>query len=53
MQWSTTDDKRIDRLTQELYSRGYLKPEEFQEVARRMISVVVKDERVIAKGCAG
>lgn len=53
IQWSTTDDKRIDRLTQELYSRDYLKPEEFQEVARRMISVVVKDERVIAKGCAG
>jgi hypothetical protein len=52
-QWSSTDDKRIDRLTQEAYSKGYLKPGEFEPVARKMIAAVVKGERVIAKGCTG
>lgn len=52
-QWSGTDDKRIDRLTQEMYASGYLKPGEFDTVARKMIAVVVKNERVTAKGCAG
>jgi hypothetical protein len=51
-QWTSTDDKRIDRLTQEAYSKGYLKPDEFQAVARKMIQTVVKGERVVAKGCA-
>jgi hypothetical protein len=51
-QWASTDDKRIDRLTQEAYSKGYLKPDEFQAVARKMIQTVVKGERVVAKGCA-
>ena len=51
-QWSTADDKRIDRLTQELYSNGYLKPDEFTPVARKLIAVVVKDERVTGAGCA-
>jgi hypothetical protein len=51
-QWASTDDKRIDRLTQEAFSKGYLKPDEFQAVARKMIHTVVKGERVIAKGCA-
>lgn len=52
-QWSGPDDKRIDRLTQEAYSEGYLKPAEFDGVARKMVAIVVKDERVIGSGCAG
>ena len=52
-QWSGPDDKRIDRLTQEAYSKGYLALAEFDNVARRMVAAVVKDERVIGKGCAG
>ena len=52
-QWSGTNDKRIDRLTQEAYSKGYLKPDEFNGVARKMVATVVKGERVIGKGCAG
>jgi hypothetical protein len=52
-QWSGTDDQRIDRLTQEAYARGYLKPGDFEAVARRMILKVVENERVFAKGCAG
>jgi hypothetical protein len=52
-QWSTADDQRIDRLTQEAYARGYLKPSDFDGVARKMVASVVKSERVTAKGCAG
>jgi hypothetical protein len=52
-QWSGPDDKRIDRLTQEMYAKGYLKPAEFDGVAKKMIATVVKDERIVAKGCAG
>lgn len=52
-QWSGPDDMRIDRLTQEAYSNGYLRLAEFEEVARKMVAAVVKDERVIGKGCAG
>ena len=51
--WSTADDKRIDRLTQEAYARGYLTPSDFDGVARKMVAAVVKGERVTAKGCAG
>lgn len=52
-QWSGTDDRRIDRLTQEIYSKGYIKPEEFEGVARKRIVIVVKDERVLSRGCEG
>jgi len=51
-QWSTADDLRIDRLTQELYSNGYLKPDQFEAVARKLISTVVKHERITGAGCA-
>jgi hypothetical protein len=52
-QWATTDDGRIDRLTQEAYAKGYLKPTDFNSVAAKMIASVVKDERVTGKACAG
>lgn len=52
-QWSGPDDRRIDRLTQEFYANGYLKPENFEPVARKMIAAVVKGERVTGRGCAG
>jgi len=51
-QWASSDDKRIDRLTQETYTRGYLKPDEFTPAARKLIVSIVKDERVTGKGCA-
>jgi hypothetical protein len=51
-QWSSTDDQRIDRLTQDAYAKGYLKPEDFEPVARKLIAGVVKDERVTGKACA-
>ena len=51
-QWSTADDKRIDRLTKEIYSSGYFKPNEFGAGSRDMLLTLVKDERVTGKGCA-
>lgn len=52
-QWSSPDDKRIDRLTQEAYSKGYLALADFDNVARKMVATILRDERVIGKGCAG
>lgn len=52
-QWSGTDDKRIDRLTREAYGMGYLKPDDFEAVARKMFLAVVRNERVASKGCSG
>ena len=52
-QWSTADDRRIDRLTQDAYAKGYLKPSDFRGGAEKLIAAVVKDERVTGKGCNG
>lgn len=51
-QWASADDKRIDRLTKEIYSNGYLRPDEFGAGAREMILTLVKGERITGKGCA-
>jgi hypothetical protein len=51
--WSSPEDKRIERLTQEAYANGYLKPSDFKGYARDLIAEIVKDERVTGKGCAG
>ena len=51
-QWSTGDDQRIDRLTQDAYVRGYLKPADFDGAASKMVANVVRDERVTGKACA-
>jgi len=52
-QWSKTDDQRIDRLTQEAYAKGYLKPSDFSGAAAKMVATVIKSERVTGKGCKG
>ena len=52
-QWATTDDQRIDRLTQEAYARGYFKAADFDGVAGKMVAAVVKAERVTGNACAG
>lgn len=51
-QWSTADDQRIDRLTQDAYAKGYLKPSDFGKLVRSAITNVVKDERVTGNACA-
>jgi hypothetical protein len=51
-QWSTTDDQRIDRLTQDAYAKGYLNPADLEGLARKAVENVVKGERVTGKGCA-
>lgn len=50
-QWSTTDDRRIDRLTQDAYARGYLRLADFDGLSRKLIDAVVRDERVTTKSC--
>jgi len=52
-QWSRADDQRIERLTQEAYSKGYLKPSDFTGAAARMVATVVKNERVTGNACKG
>ncbi|KRR12486.1 hypothetical protein CQ12_39030 [Bradyrhizobium jicamae] len=52
-QWSTADDRRIDRLTQDAYAKGYLKPSDLTGGADKMVAKVVKNERVTGKGCQG
>lgn len=51
-QWSTGEDKRIERLTQEAYAQGYLTSSDFGGVARKLIETVVRGERVTAHSCA-
>jgi len=51
-QWVTQDDQRIERLTQEAYAAGYLKPSDFDGMAGKMVARVVHAERVIGRGCA-
>jgi hypothetical protein len=52
-QWSSTDDQRIDRLTQDAYARGYFKPADFDGLAAKLIATVLKNERVTGNACAG
>jgi hypothetical protein len=52
-QWASTDDRRIDRLTQDAYAKGYLKPADFNAVAGKLIAALVRDERVTGQACAG
>lgn len=51
-QWATANDKRIERLTKEIYSNGYLSPGDFEPMARKMIQTMIKGERITGKGCA-
>ena len=51
-QWTTGEDKRIERLTQEAYAQGYLAPSDFDGVARKMVEAVVRNERITAHACA-
>jgi hypothetical protein len=51
-QWSSTDDQRIDRLTQDAYAKGYFKPADFDGLAAKLIAAVVKNERVTGNACA-
>jgi len=51
-QWSTTDDLRIERLTQDAYVRGYLKLADFQDVAGRLVATIIRDERTDGKACS-
>ncbi|TFV76564.1 hypothetical protein E4K64_13425 [Bradyrhizobium frederickii] len=51
-QWSTGEDKRLERLTQEAYAQGYLQPSDFDDVARKAVEAVVRGERLTVRSCA-
>jgi hypothetical protein len=50
-EWSTTDDKRIERLTQELYERGYLDLRDLRPYTADYIAGLLKGIRVTARPC--
>ena len=51
-QWSTSEDKRIERLTQEAYAQGYFLLADLNSVARKAVENIVKNERATGKACA-
>lgn len=50
-QWSTSEDMRIERLTQEAYAQGYFTLADLNNVARKLVETVVRNERVTVKAC--
>lgn len=50
-QWSTSEDMRIERLTQEAYTQGYFTLADLNNVARKLVETVVRNERVTVKAC--
>jgi hypothetical protein len=50
-QWKTADDLRIEQLTRQIYSEGYLNSDEVMPAARKMLISVIKGERVTGSGC--
>lgn len=52
-QWATADDRRIERLVQELYGRGYLKPADLKPHIAARIAPLLKGTRVIDMPCKG
>ncbi len=51
--WSTPDDAQIERLTRDIFSRGYVTPEDFRPHVKDAIAEQVKGEAVTGKACAG
>ena len=50
--WSTADDVKIERLTREIYGRGYVTPEDFRATVKNAIAERVSGEAVTGKPCA-
>ncbi|MGJ4891986.1 hypothetical protein ACQR1Y_27605 [Bradyrhizobium sp. HKCCYLRH3099] len=51
--WTTAEDRRIERLTQEAYAAGYIKPSDFDSMASQVVATVVRGEQVRGRGCGG
>jgi hypothetical protein len=50
-EWSTSDDRRIERLVQDLYRRGYLKVSDLRPFIATQILPLLKDAHVIDAPC--
>ncbi len=50
-EWTTADDRRIERLVQETYGRGYLDLHDLKSYIAETISPLLKDTRVTGQPC--
>ena len=51
--WTTLDDNRVERLTREIYGRGFFAPDELSRIGRDLAAEIVRDVKVTGKPCAG
>ena len=52
-EWSTTDDHRIEQLTQDMVSRGYLKPATLNKFVAERVNALANGAPVTAQPCKG
>lgn len=50
-EWSTADDRRIERLVQDLYRRGYLRLADLRPFIASRVTPLLKDTHVIDTPC--
>ncbi|MGB7256561.1 MAG: hypothetical protein WBD48_00615 [Pseudolabrys sp.] len=50
-EWSTSDDRRIERLVQDLYRRGYLRLADLRPFIANRVMPLLKDTHVIDAPC--
>lgn len=51
--WATPEDAHVERLTREMYGRGYFKPADVSGRARAALTEAVRGERVTGNPCRG
>jgi hypothetical protein len=51
--WTTARDAQVERLTREMYGRGYFKPDDVARGARGLLTETVRGERVTGRPCIG
>jgi hypothetical protein len=52
-EWGTTDDKRIEQLTQDMVARGYLKVAALSRAAAERVGKLTKGVTIMAQPCKG
>jgi hypothetical protein len=50
-EWSTTDDRRIEQLTQDMVTRGYLKPATLNKFVAERVNALTNGTSVTAQPC--
>ena len=49
--WATPEDSRVERLTREMYGRGYFKPDDVTSRARKLLQDTVQGEKITGHPC--